>query len=427
MTNLELAKKYNDYMVEMRRHFHENPELSGQEFKTVEKISEELEKMGIEHVVVKDGGVLGFIKGPKEGKTVLLRADCDALPVLEKENLKNNRQCWSKVPGVMHACGHDAHTAGLLGAAKVLLEKKDEIEGTVILCFERGEEGAGNVVNIFAYMDKNGIKPDTCFGLHTDSRRPTGYITINDTAMLAGAFSFDVTIEGRGGHGSRPDQSINPINCFTAINQRLQSLRLLKVSPFETCAYSIGKLEAGVRGNVIPQKLTFAGSMRFYNIENVAKVFEKEFKDAVEGICKAYGCVPVYNKRGISVFATVNDPEYAKYARKVIGKEFGDEFVVQSEPLTGSESFSMFTAQWPSVFGMLGIGNEEKGVGATMHNEKFDLDEDCLAYGAAAHATYALEYLKEKPELAHERKISFKECLTELGREKEIEDLYAKF
>ncbi len=426
MTNLELAKKYEGYMVDLRRHFHENPELSGQEFKTVERISEELTNMGIEHIVVEDGGVLGFIRGEKPGKMVLLRADCDALPVLEKENLNNTRSCWSKVPGVMHACGHDAHTAALLGAAKILLEKKDEIEGTVLLCFERGEEGAGNSINLFVYMDKHGIKPDTTFGMHIDTTVPTGQIAINDKDMLAGAMGFDITIEGRGGHGSRPDQSINPINCFTAINQRLQELRLLKVTPFETCTYSIGKLEAGVRGNVIPQKVNFAGTMRCFDTDGVGAIFAEEFKNAVDGICAAYGCVPTYNRYSKPGFATVNDPEYAQYARKVIATEFGAENVVLHEPLMGSESYSQYLKQWPGVFGLIGVGNPEKGVGAANHNEKFDLDEDALVWAATAHVTYALNFLKDKPELNHGPKLSVKECLIRLDREDEIEALYNK-
>ena len=181
MKNLELAKKYYDYMVGVRRYLHENPELTGQEYNTVKYIDGELTKMGIEHTVVENGGILGYIRGPKPGRTVLLRADCDALPVLEKDNLKNCRVVWSKNEGVMHACGHDSHVAGLLGAAKILLDKKDEIEGTVILCFERGEEGGGNVRYIFAYMEKNNIHVDSCFGLHVGCARPTGKIAVNDT------------------------------------------------------------------------------------------------------------------------------------------------------------------------------------------------------------------------------------------------------
>ena len=165
MTMLERAKKHEEYMIQMRRYFHEHPELSGQELHTVEKIAQELEAMGIEHTVVENGGVLGWIRGAKPGKTVLLRADCDALPVMEKENLTGTRTCWSQTPGVMHACGHDAHTAMLLGAARVLLDCREELEGDVLLCFERGEEQAGNVRFLFAYMEQHNIHVDTCFGL----------------------------------------------------------------------------------------------------------------------------------------------------------------------------------------------------------------------------------------------------------------------
>ena len=156
MTNFELAKKYEEYTIATRNYLHEHPELSNQEYETIKFIMAELEKMGVEYVEIPEGGVLATIRGTEDnGKSVMLRADCDALPVLEKENLNCTRKVWSKNPGVMHACGHDAHTAMLLGAAKVLSEKRDEIKGTIYLIFERGEEGTGNVRYIIPYCEKH--------------------------------------------------------------------------------------------------------------------------------------------------------------------------------------------------------------------------------------------------------------------------------
>ena len=248
MKNIELAKKYEEYMISMRRYFHQWPELTGQEYKTIEKLSEELTSMGVEHVVIENGGILATIKGGKPGdRAVLLRADVDALPVLETpDNLKKGmRTCISQTPGLMHACGHDGHMAMLLGTAKILLDKKDEIEGTVYLCFERGEEAAGNVEYIFPYIERNNIQIDAVYGAHLVATLPSGYLAINDEGMMAGSMGFQITIEGQGGHGSRPDQSNNPIDCFVAIYQRLQALRLTKVDPFKTCTYSVGLLQSG--------------------------------------------------------------------------------------------------------------------------------------------------------------------------------------
>ncbi len=424
MSLLELAKKYEDYMVGLRRYFHENPEASGKEFETIARIKAELSDMGVDYIEVPDGGRLGFIEGRRAGKTVLLRADCDALPIDETENLKGNRVCFSKNPGLMHACGHDGHTAVLLGAARCLAELREELEGRVILCFERGEEGGGNVKYIFSYMDKQGVRPDACFGLHIEVGLPAGKIAVNDTNVLAGAMNFVITLEGSGGHGSRPDDAVNPIDCFTAIHQRLLSIRLNELSPFETCTYSVGMVEAGTRANIIPQTLTFAGSMRCFDTEGVGMVFREKFREAVDNISAAYGCKAIYNVYTVPYFATVNDPDYARLARKAIAAEIGEENVCIINPNMASESFSQYLRQWPGAFALLGIDNKEKGTGAPNHNCAFDMDEDSLVYGAVAHVSYALEFLRNTEPLSHGDKISYKECLRRLDREREIAELY---
>ena len=427
MKNIDTAKKYQDYMVEKRRYFHENPELTGQELKTVQYLSDELTAMGIEHVVIENGGILATIKGglPGEG-AVLLRADVDGLPVLETpDNLKPGmRTCISKNPGVMHACGHDGHMAMLLGAAKILLEKKDEIEGTVYLCFERGEEASGNVEYIFPYIEKNNIKIDTVYATHLLATAPSGYLAINDEGMMAGSMGFSVTIEGAGGHGSRPDQANSPIDCFVAIYQRLQSLRLTKVDPFKTCTYSVGLLQAGNQRNVIPQTLTFGGTMRTFDRDGVGMTFREEFKKAVDGICAAYGCKVTYNL-GTPGYGVVNDAEMARWARKVIGEELGKDNVGTWDPWMASESYSQYLQQWPGVFAFLGIQNEEKGVGAAHHNQEFDIDEDVLYKGAAASATYAIEYLKDKS-LKGGRKITYEDYLKKTGQTELLKKHYSE-
>lgn len=429
MKNFELAKKYEDYIISMRRYFHENPELSSQEDKTVERLSRELKDMGIEHVIIPNGGILATIKGKTDnGRAVLLRADIDALPVVETdENLKEKRVCKSKVDGVMHACGHDGHMAMLLGAAKILMEKKDEIAGTVYLCFERGEEGTGNVKYIFAYMEKNGIKVDSAYGIHLLSTLETGKMGINDTNMMAGAMGFNVTIEGRGGHGSRPDQSINPIDAFAAIYSGMQALRLVKVDPYKTLTYSVGTLNAGVVGNVIPQTCTFGGTMRTFDRDVSGMIFYNEFKNLIDNTCKAYNCVPTYNAYTLPGFPVINDPECAAFARKVIGDEIGAENIVEAEPWMASESFSQYLMMWPGVFAFLGMKNEEKGIGAAHHNQQFDIDEDVLVKGAAGAATYALEFLKSDIDTSARKSVSsYKEILVKSGKEEEIKELFGE-
>ncbi|MBQ8604504.1 MAG: amidohydrolase [Oscillospiraceae bacterium] len=431
MKNFEIAKKHEDYIIEMRRHFHENPELSGQEFKTMEKICQELDSMGIEYVVIPNGGILAKIVGGKDGeKAVMLRADIDALPVQETpDNLKEGmRTCISKVPGVMHACGHDGHIAMLLGAAKVLTERKEEIEGTVYLCFERSEETSSEASAdyIFAYIEKEGIEINSIYGTHLLATAPTGYVGINDGGMMAGAFVFGVEIEGAGGHGSRPDQANNPMDAFVAIYQRMQAIRVAKVNPFETCTYSIGQLQGGQAWNVIPQKLTFAGNMRTFDRDGAGMTFRREFEKAIVDICKAYDCKPTFLQWGLPGYGTVNDATHAQFARKVIAAEVGADCVGTVEPWMASESYSRYLLQWPGVFAFLGMQNDEKGVGAAHHNQAFDIDEDVLAKGAASAATYAIEYLKATDLPKGGRKVSFKEVLKNEGRDELIPVLYGE-
>lgn len=428
MKNIELAKKYEEYMISMRRYFHQWPELTGQEYKTIEKLSEELTAMGVEHVVIENGGILATIKGGKPGdRAVLLRADVDALPVLETpDNLKKGmRTCISQTPGLMHACGHDGHMAMLLGTAKILLDKKDEIEGTVYLCFERGEEAAGNVEYIFPYIERNNIQIDAVYGAHLVATLPSGYLAINDEGMMAGSMGFQITIEGQGGHGSRPDQSNNPIDCFVAIYQRLQALRLTKVDPFKTCTYSVGLLQSGRQKNVIPQTLTFGGTMRTFDRDGVGTVFYNELKNAVDGICAAYGCKATYDSYGMPGYAVVNDKEIAQWARGVLADELGNDSVGVCEPWMASESFNQYLQQWPGVFAFLGVENEEKGIGAGHHNQEFDIDEAVLYKGAAASATFAIEYLKN-PQLKGGRKLGYKDYLIKVDNKEVLARQYGE-
>ena len=354
----ELAKAVDPYVVSMRRYFHENPELSNQEDKTIERIGQELDAMGIRYEVVPKGGIIGYIEGtkPGKGKTVLLRADCDALPVLEKkDNLAGPRVCCSKVDGVMHACGHDGHTAILLGAAKILNEHKDEIAGKIILFFERAEENGGGMPQMLAYMD---------------------------------------TIHGKGGHGSRPDQANSPIDCFVAIYNALQAARLTKITPFKPLTLSVGLLQAGAVSNVIPNDLTFAGTARLFDREEVGYPFKETLIKIVDGICAAYGCTATYNQLSDPAYPVYNDPECVEFARKVVGAELGEDVIAQPEPWMASESFSRLQKLMPGVFALVGVNNPEKGTGAAHHNEYFDIDEDTFKLAVTGAVSYALNFLE---------------------------------
>lgn len=424
----EKAKEIEEYIIDLRRCFHENPELSGAEFETIKTITKELDKLDVEYIEIPDGGILGRIKGNRPGnKKVLLRADIDALPVDERdENLKNKRVCKSKNEGIMHACGHDGHTAMLLGAIKLLIEEKDNFGGEIILCFERGEEGFGNHRQIHAYMEKYNIVPDSVWAVHLISTQETGTIGIRDGAMMAGSLFFDITLEGKGGHGSRPDQANNPISAFTAIYNNMESIRINKIDPFETISYSIGSVNAGSVANVIPQKLTFKGTVRFLDREKAGYPFYYEFKEKVEKISEAYGVKATFNSYPKPGFPLINDATCAKFARKLMIDEFGEEKIIKPEPWMASESMSSYHLQWPGIFAFLGMKNEEKGIGAAHHNEYFDIDEDVLVMGATGAASYAVNFLNSDLELEGKKyRGKFKEYLKEIGlSESEIEKYY---
>lgn len=422
------AKEIESYIIDWRRHFHAHPELSNEEFETLKTLMGEFDKLGIEYVEVTNGGIIGKIVGNLPGeKSVMLRADIDALPVLEQDdNLAGPRTCKSTVDGKMHACGHDGHMAMLLGAARLLLDKKDEFGGTVYLALERGEEGTGNSKYLFAYLDKHGINPDSVFGIHLLATQKTGTFGISDGPMMAAAQAFDVTIEGKGGHGSRPDQSINPIDAFVAIYNYLESLRLAKVNPFTTLTYSVGMLQSGNVPNVIPQTLRFAGTSRFFDRELAGIPFHDTFKEKIEKLADAYDCTVHYNRYTKPFFAVVNDKDCAVFAREKFAKEFGEEAVIIPEPWMASESYSNYLQQWPGIFAFLGVENEEKGIGAAHHNHFFDIDEDVLAMGAAGAATYAFEFLNSDFIPAHRPyRGKFRELFMETGNSaEEIQSWY---
>ena len=392
----DLAKEVDSYVVEMRRYFHEHPELSNQEEKTVERIAQELDAMGISYNIVPKGGIIAVLEGenPGQGKTVLLRADIDALPVQEQENnLAQKRVCCSQVPGVMHACGHDGHTAMLLGVAKILAAHRDAIHGKIILFFERGEENGGGQPYMLAWMEEHGLKADTVYGIHLYAMLEAGKVGIISGGTMASVFPFDITIHGKGGHGSRPDQANSPIECFCAIHNALQGARLTKITPYEPLTVSVGMLHAGVVANVIPNDLRFAGTARLFNRELAGIPFREAFCHYVDSIAAAYGCTVTYNSISGPGYSVYNDPECAEFARKVIGEELGADAICQPEPWMASESFSSLQKLWPGVFVLLGVQNDAKGIGAAHHNEYFDLDEDVFKLGVTGALTYALKFL----------------------------------
>jgi len=424
MEILKEVQKYQDFMVQERRYFHTHPELSGLEDNTIAHIKAFLEETGVYYEEVPDGGILAFIKGPAEGKTVLLRADCDALPILEDvNNTAGPRSCISENPGVCHACGHDAHTAMLMGAARVLNEHREEIKGTVILMFERGEENTENVLKIYRYTETHNIHIDSSYGLHVDNDLPVGKIAVNAGPGNAGSFTFDLVIHGHGGHGSRPDLANSPIECFTAVYQALSAIRLRKIDPFKALTFSIGCVQAGSASNAIPMELRFKGTSRFHDF-NAGKTFKENMILILNQLCPVYDCTWDGYMGGINR-NLYNNPDCAELARKVIGEAVGAERITSVPPRMGSETMARTVLKWPGEFARLGTANAEKGATGKTHTPEFDLDEDAMQYGAASHVAYALGFLNSDLDVSDAAyKGSFAQMAIEEGAKQERIDYF---
>ncbi|MDR3139736.1 MAG: amidohydrolase [Treponema sp.] len=391
------AKENMAYSVETRRHLHRHPELSRLEFETLKYIKKQLEGFGIPYVEVEDGGIFGFLGDEKKGKTVLLRADIDALPIQENEyNLNRKREVISENPGIQHACGHDAHTAILLTVAKILKGYEANIPGRVLLMFERGEEGGGNIRQLLAYIEKENIHIDGAHALHVKGDEPAGKIEAVSGPVQAGACGFNVTITGKGGHSSRPDKLNNPLDCFVSFYQSLKDIRLKHISPFDQATIAVGAIKYGNKGNVIPDTLSFEGSARIYS-EEAADIFFREFDALLTGITGAHHCGFTHNaprRRGLPV---INNDLAASLSQRAIKKFLGGGCLVdKAEPSMGSESFSLVSKLYPAVNIKLGVGNAEKGCGAGGHTDRFDLDEDSLPLGVAATIGFAWEFLNNR-------------------------------
>lgn len=395
---LNLAKQVEPYIVNIRRDLHKHPEISGEEDRTIKVITDELKKLNIEFEIIPNGGVLGFIKGTHPGKTLILRGDIDALPMNEnKMNLKEEKLVVSSYAGAAHTCGHDGHTAMLLGAAKILAEHQGNLKGNIILAFEQGEENGRGIANLTERLLEIGA--DGVWGIHLLSEIPSGKISVEAGPRMASIFIFDVKIKGKGGHGSRPDLARSPIDCFTDFYQQLVSMRLNRLNPFQTITYSIGSIHAGSAANVVPDELQFNGTCRYLEYEEGVRA-AVEFHRILEKTCELHDCEFEYvTKPNALDLVVYNEEECATIATEAVKKSLGADALYSYPAWMASETFSFYQKYFPGVFAFLGIKNEAKGTGADHHNPQFDLDEDVLKLGVASTVQYAIDFLNNEKEI----------------------------
>ena len=375
--------EYQKDLIKWRQHFHQFPELAYQEKKTSKKVVELLKTFGVDKIEEGIGGtgVVAVIKNG-EGKSLGLRADMDALPIHE-ENKKN--YC-SKHKGLMHACGHDGHTTMLLGAAKYLSETRN-FKGEVILVFQPAEEGFAGAK---AMIDDGLFKKypiQEIYGMHNIPNLDKGVLAIQEGPRLAAADNFSVKIIGKGAHGAMPSNSIDPIVCGAAVIQNLQHIVSRNSNPKETLVITVASFNSGNANNVIPKFATLNGTVRYYN-EDIGKLAKDRFHQVVDNTCKAYNTIAEIDfVKGYP--PTVNHLKPSKFAYNAAKKVIGLKATEEQSPMMGSEDFAYFLNEVPGAFAWIGNGKS-----ASLHNPKYDFNDEILTVGASYLATLAEDFLK---------------------------------
>jgi amidohydrolase len=383
---VEAAHSIAEEIVADRRAIHTRPELMYEEHETAALVASRLGALGVQHRTGVGGtGVVGLINGAGPGRTVLLRADMDALPIEEESDAPYR----SRNQGVMHACGHDGHTAMLLGAARLLQERRDAFSGAVKLMFQPAEEGGAGAVR----MIENGLLEDppvdAAFALHVGHGTPTGTLIARAGPLLAGANSFTVTVTGRGGHASRPQHAVDPVVVASEIVGALQTLVSREVEPGVPAVVTLGALQAGTTFNVIPDRALIKGTIRAYDTSLMERL-EQRIQEVASGVAKALRAraeVEIH----MHYPPTINDEAMAELAGGAV-RRLGAT-VREGSPIMAAEDFSFVLQKVPGAMLQLGVKDPSWAEPRPVHTAQFDLDENALPLGAAAYAAMALEFL----------------------------------
>lgn len=384
---LKKAQEIESYVINLRRYFHENPELSCQEFKTQEKIMEELDAMGIPYEKAGTTSLIAKINAGKGSKTVALRADTDALPIIEQSGVSFT----SKNPGVMHACGHDAHTAMLLGAAKILADMKNELPGEVRLFFQEGEEMFAGANKIIADGGMEGV--DAVFGLHGMPGMDTGYYDLTPGFRMAGCDTIYIKFEGISGHGSAPHKAKDTIHPACMFVNDIQGIITKNVDPLESVVLSVGKFVGGTKANIVAKYTELDISMRYFEPQ-VREIVHTAIRRHAKAIADMYELQVEVNIEP-SAIALRNDEVVTQIAAEAAVKVFGPQRNIETRKLMGSEDMPFYFQHAPGAFALLGYQNDAKGSIYYPHHEKFNLDEDYFKYGTALHAQFAMDFLNK--------------------------------
>lgn len=381
----EINNKVNnikEWIIKIRRSIHETPELAMEEYETKNKIKKYLDEIGIDYKEFNTHrGIVAYIFKDKRYKTVAIRADMDALPI--KEN--NDKIYKSKNEGKMHACGHDAHTAMLLGACKILYDMRDELKVNVKFLFQGAEERYGGAKYLIKDGCLNNPKVDYMFGLHVQGNVEVGHIECKKQTLNASSNSIKISIKGKRAHGAYPENGIDAIVCSAQVITALQTIVSRNLSPANMAVLTLGKISGGEAQNVICEHVEINGTIRALDEESKMKIIER-VKTIVGNTAKAYECNGYIEIEKEGYPPVINDDqlvEVVKYnAEKLLGE---DSYTNKEYPSMGAEDFSFYTENCKGVFFHLGCGNKEKGINSMIHTDTFDIDENCLSIGTTMH------------------------------------------
>jgi len=374
-------------LVEVRRDLHAHPETAFEEVRTSGVVAERLRRMGLEvRTGVGKTGVLATVKGGRPGKTVLLRADMDALPILEENDVPYR----SQTTGKMHACGHDCHTSILLGISKVLVADAASLPGAVRLCFQPAEEEGGGAEAMIA----DGAlepRPDAAFGLHVWQDLDLGKVGVTPGPFMAAVDDFTVTVTGVGAHAAMPHLGVDPVVCLAHIITALQTIASRTTNPFDEVVISVTQLRAGTAFNIIPGTAWMNGTVRVFEPELWAAL-PGRFERVVHGVAEAMGCEAEIRYERLNK-PTVNDPAMAAIARAAAVDVVGEANVVDDIRTMGGEDFSSFLQRVPGCFIAIGSRNASRGLTFGHHHPRFDVDESSLEIGAEVLLRTARRFL----------------------------------
>ncbi len=386
------ARALEEDLRRWRRDFHMHPELGFQEHRSGEIIAAALKGWGYE---VREGvagtGVLGYLQGSREGRTVMLRFDMDALPIQEE----SKSAYASKHEGIMHACGHDGHMAIGLGVAKLLADSRDSLPGHLLLVFQPAEEGLGGAERMLAEGALKIWPPERALGMHLWNEKPVGWLGLTPGPVMAGADRLEILLKGQGGHAAMPHKTRDPVPAAAQVIAGLQSIVARNVDPLAAAVLTIGVVQAGTAFNIIPDRIRLEGTVRTFDEQTRAVVLRRA-RDMALQQAEAFGCQAKFVVEPITP-PLVNDPESTRLATEIARELFPDWLLEPDFRVMGSEDMAFFLREVPGVYLFLGSSSPEKGLVSSHHTPTFDFDEQVLPAAAALMASVAIALMSSDP------------------------------